>query len=65
MVESQDPMLVAIADEHASPDALAMWIRSLPQRDDTGLACDGPRVEACRPPQRLRIPADDPNCVVM
>jgi len=63
LVESEDPMLVAIADEHGSPEALAMWIRSLPQLDDTGLPSDGPRVEACRPPQRLRIPAENPNCV--
>jgi hypothetical protein len=65
MVESLDPMLLAIAEEHGSPEALAAWIRSLPQRDDTGLPCDGPKIEACRPPQRLRIPAEDPNCVVM
>ena len=63
LIEFEDPMLVAIADEHGSPEELAGWIRSLPQRDDTGLPCDGPKVEACRPPQRLRVPADDPNCV--
>jgi hypothetical protein len=63
MVEMRDPALVAIAEEHRTPEALVAWIRSLPQRDDTGLPCDGPKVEACRPPQRLRVPADDPNCV--
>lgn len=62
-VESEDPRLVAVAEKHGSPEALARWIRSLPQRDDTGLASDGPRVEACWPPQRLRIPTEDPNCV--
>jgi hypothetical protein len=63
MVESRDPALVAIADQYEDPEALADWIRTLPQRDDQGMPCDGPKVQACRPPQRLRIPADDPNCV--
>lgn len=62
-IESDDPMLIAIAEEHGTPEAIAQWIRSLPQRDDTGLEDDGPRVGACHPPQRLRMPADDPNCV--
>ena len=48
------------ARDDARPRA---WIRTLPQRDDDGEAKDGPKVEACEPPQRLRIPADDPNCV--
>jgi hypothetical protein len=39
------------------------YIRGLPQRDDDGEAKDGPKVETCEPPQRLRIPAEDPNCV--
>jgi hypothetical protein len=34
----------------------------LPQRDDFGTPGDGPKVEACQPVQRLRIPAPDPNC---
>ena len=63
MVESEDAALVAIADQQESAETLASWIRSLPQRDDTGLVDDGPRVAACYPPQRLRIPAADPNCV--
>ncbi len=63
MVKRREPELVAIANEQGSVDALARWIRSLPQRDDNGLPCDGPKVEACRPPQRLRVPAEDPNCV--
>ncbi len=63
LVENQDPALVAIAEQHEDPEALAAWIKSLPQRDDDGRPCDGPKVSACRPPQRLRIPADDPNCV--
>jgi hypothetical protein len=64
-VESNDPVLVDLAEDHGSPQALARWIRELPQREDTGLPDDGPKVEACRPAQRLRIPAADPNCVVM
>jgi hypothetical protein len=63
MVESQDQALVAIAEQHESPQTLVAWLRSLPQRDDNGLPCDLPKVTACRPPQRLRIPAEDPNCV--
>ena len=63
MIEVEDATLLAIADQHRSPRAIASWIRSLPQRDDTGQSGDGPRVAACHPPQRLRIPANDPNCV--
>src|SRR5688572_19512028 len=63
MVEDRDPALVAVAEEHQTPEALVAWLRSLPQRDDNGLPCDVPKVRACRPPQRLRIPAEDPNCV--
>ena len=63
MVERQDPELVAIAEERGSVEALVSWIRALPQRDDTGLQGDGPKVEACRPAQRLRVPTEDPNCV--
>ncbi|HEX2687123.1 MAG TPA: hypothetical protein VHN14_10920, partial [Kofleriaceae bacterium] len=28
----------------------------------TGIPGDGPKVHVCEPPQRLRIPAPDPNC---
>jgi hypothetical protein len=63
MVERRDEALVALAQDHGSVASLSRWIRALPQRDDTGLPCDGPKVEACRPPQRLRVPAEDPNCV--
>src|SRR5689334_19303900 len=63
MVARQDPALVAVAEQHADPGALVTWIRTLPQRDDEGSPCDGPKVEACRPAQRLRVPAEDPNCV--
>jgi hypothetical protein len=63
MVEARDPLLVEIAQKSPTTEALAAWIRSLPQRDDFGTPGDGPKVEACQPVQRLRIPAPDPNCV--
>jgi hypothetical protein len=63
LVEVGDPLLVEIAQKYPTTEALAGWIRSLPQRDDFGTPGDGPKVEACQPVQRLRIPAPDPNCV--
>jgi hypothetical protein len=63
MVKNQDPTLIAIAQGQATTAKLATWIRTLPQRDDDGIPGDGPKVDVCAPPQRLRIPADDPNCV--
>jgi len=58
-----DPALVALAREYKTTEALAAWIRSLPQRNDEGIPGEDPKVAACRPPQRLRLPAADPNCV--
>jgi hypothetical protein len=55
--------LVELAARFGSTEELAAWIRSLPQRDDEGAEGDGPKVAACEPWQRLRIPAEDPNCV--
>jgi len=63
MVSERDPALVEAATQHADTDSLAAYIRALPQRDDDGDPCDGPKVEVCQPAQRLRVPADDPNCV--
>lgn len=60
MVDNAD--VREVASRFATTDDLAQWIRRLPQRDDTGASGDGPRVE-CDVPQRLRLPADDPNCV--
>lgn len=51
-----------LAGRFATPRELAMWIRSLPQRNDTGNLADGPRV-SCDVSQRLRFGAADPNCV--
>lgn len=64
-VKARDEELVAIAAKHATVGSLAAWIRALPQRDDEGEEEDGPKVAECKPEQRLRVPAPDPNCVVM
>lgn len=63
LVAQEDAVLAQLADEYPTTAALAAWIRSLPQRDDLGERGDGPKAEACNPPQRLRLPAADPNCV--
>lgn len=63
MVDERDPVLLELAAQHPTLRELVDYIRSLPQRDDTGDPDDGPRVNACSPPQRVRIGADDPNCV--
>ncbi|HEY4243687.1 MAG TPA: hypothetical protein VGM88_27935 [Kofleriaceae bacterium] len=63
LVKNQDPLIADIAAKHTTTDSLAAWIRTLPQRDDDGETNDGPKIEACEPAQRLRIPAPDPNCV--
>ncbi|MEJ7598483.1 MAG: hypothetical protein WKG01_11285 [Kofleriaceae bacterium] len=63
LVANRDPVIAEIAAKHATTGSLADWIRSLPQLDDDGDNDDGPRVESCEPPQRLRIPAENPNCV--
>jgi len=63
LARNQDPVLAEIAGRFRDTKALASWIRSLPQKDDEGDPADGPKVGACEPPQRLRIPAEDPNCV--
>jgi hypothetical protein len=63
LVARRDPLLMELAAKHPTTEALAAWIRSLPQRDDEGIPSDGPKIDACQPRQRLRIPAPDPNCV--
>ncbi len=62
-VAAKNPALVDLATRFSTTDDLAAWFRRLPQRDDDGENDDGPKVDACKPPQRLRIPATDPNCV--
>ncbi len=65
LVQNEDLIITELAAKHPTTESLATYIRTLPQRDDTGDKEDGPRIDACEPPQRLRIPAEDPNCVVM
>lgn len=61
-IESENPALLELAERFTSTDDLAEWFRTLPQRDDDGIPGDGPKVDACRPAQRLRFDAEDPNC---
>ena len=61
-VEAGDPALASLAEQFNDTDDLAAWFRTLPQRDDDGAPGDGPKVAVCRPPQRLRFDAPDPNC---
>jgi hypothetical protein len=63
LVKHEDEVLAEIAAKHTTTASLAAWIRTLPQRDDQGEPEDGPKVDVCEPPQRLRIPAPDPNCL--
>jgi hypothetical protein len=63
LVTHRDVVIEEIAAKHKTTESLADWIRGLPQRDDEGEKTDGPKVEECKPPQRLRLPAEDPNCV--
>lgn len=63
LVSNRDEVLLELAEKYPTTDALAGYIRSLPQRDDLGEDHDGPKVDECEPPQRLRLPAPDPNCV--
>ena len=62
MVQARDPALVEVAEQFGNANAAAAWLRTLPQLDDQGLPSDGPKVAACRPPQRLRFDASNPNC---
>lgn len=63
LVAEDEPSIVTDAERFSDLDELAAWMRTLPQRDDEGLPCDGPKIDECRPPQRFRIDALDPNCV--
>ena len=63
LVETGDPVIGELAATHPTTKSLVEYIRALPQRDDDGEKHDGPKVGACEPPQRLRLPAEDPNCV--
>ncbi|MCX5743003.1 MAG: hypothetical protein NT062_10955 [Proteobacteria bacterium] len=63
LVANRDPVIAEIAAKHRTTAGLINYIRGLPQKDDDGDKTDGPKVETCEPPQRLRLPAEDPNCV--
>ncbi len=63
LVRTREDAIVEIANKFGSRKDLIAWIRALPQRDDIGDPEDGPKAGECNPPQRLRIPASDPNCV--
>jgi hypothetical protein len=62
LVERRDPLLLEYAQPFRTTQEIAAHIRALPQRNDEGAPEDGPKVEACEPVQRLRVPAPDPNC---
>jgi hypothetical protein len=63
LVAEDHPVFVADAARFATTEELADYIRGLPQRDDDGDPDDGPREDACEPPQRVRLGAEDINCV--
>jgi hypothetical protein len=54
--------LAALARQFATTRDLACWIRRRPQMDDHGNPDEEPKVYACRPPQRLRVFWESPNC---
>lgn len=62
MVLQRDPTLVELARRLGTVEAVVAFIRARPQRNDESDLLDGPKVARCIPPQRLRIPAPDPNC---
>ena len=61
-VAAGNPAIVDLAARFSNTDDLAAWFRTLPQRDDDGDPADGPKVAACRPPQRLQLDNPSPNC---
>lgn len=61
-VANCNPAIVALAEQFTNTDDLAEWFRGQPQRDDDGDPTDGPKVAACRPPQRLQLDNPSPNC---
>lgn len=61
-IAARNPTIIDLAERFATTDDLAAWFRTLPQRDDNGDPNDGPKVAACRPPQRLDFANPSPNC---
>lgn len=62
LVRDRDPALVAFATQFKTTDELADWFRAQPQRDDVGDPSDGPKLDACAPPQRFDLNNEEPNC---
>lgn len=56
------PEAEQLARDLGSTAALRRHLRSLPQRDDTGEADDGPRIACGDTSQRVRLNAENPNC---
>ncbi|MBE7450529.1 MAG: hypothetical protein HS111_17010 [Kofleriaceae bacterium] len=63
LVQYQDHTIREIASRFSTTGELAAWIRSLPQHDDNGVPNELPKVDECRPPQRLDLFSGRPNCV--
>lgn len=61
-IAAANPAITDLAAQFTTTDELAAWFRTLPQRDDNGVPDDGPKVAACRPPQRLQFDNPSPNC---
>lgn len=62
MQAERGPELAALAAQFSTTRELARWIRRKPQVDDNGNPDEGPKVYACRPPQRMRLFWETPNC---
>jgi hypothetical protein len=62
MLAERGTDLETLAQHFATTRELAVWIRRKPQLDDNGNPDEGPKVYACRPPQRLRVFWETPNC---
>lgn len=63
LVQHHDHTVREIASRFSTTGELAAWIRSLPQHDDNGVPGELPKVDECRPPQRLDLFSGRPNCV--
>jgi len=62
MLVERGSQLAELAGQFSSTREVARWIQRKPQVDDVGDPNDGPKVYACRPPQRLRVFWETPNC---
>ena len=62
MQAERGPELATLAAQFPTTRELARWIRRKPQVDDNGNPDEEPKVYACRPPQRLRVFWEAPNC---